>query len=98
MKVSGPIPKSVAAQAQPPDPGDIKLRKVCREFESLLVAQMLTKMRSTVPKADLFGSSEKEEFFQDLLDQEIAKQVSQAGTMKIGDLLYIQLSKANKNR
>jgi len=98
MKIDTSTTNGMGAQAQPPDLRDARLRKACREFESLLVAQMLSKMRSAVPKTDLFGSSEKEEFFQDMLDQEIAKQVSQTGTMGIGNLLYIQLSQEKKNR
>ena len=77
---------------------DAKMRKVCREFESLLVAQMLTKMRESVPKSDLFGSSEKEELFRSMLDQEIAKQISETSAIKLGDLLYAQLAKERKDR
>jgi flagellar protein FlgJ len=77
---------------------DAKTRRVCQEFESLLVAQMLTKMRESVPKSDLFGSSEKEEIFRGMLDQEMAKQISETSAMKLGDLLYAQLIKERKNR
>lgn len=72
---------------------DAKLHKACRDFEAMLVSQMLGEMRQTVQKTDLFGSSEKEEMFQGMLDNEIAKDVSQNGSMGIGDILYRQISR-----
>jgi len=87
-----------AAKADKPtsDKEDAALKKACREFESLLVAQMLHQMRATVPKADLFGSREKEEIFQSLLDDEVAKEISRTGTLKLADLIYAQLSPTRK--
>ncbi|MDO8587053.1 MAG: rod-binding protein [Armatimonadota bacterium] len=73
---------------------DAALKKACGEFESLLVAQILHKMRDTVPKSDLFGSREKEAIFQSMLDDETAKQLSNSGTLGIADLLYQQLKGA----
>ena len=82
---------------QPVDKADAKLRKACQEFEALLVAQMLSAMRETVPKSDLLGSRDKEEVFQSMLDQETAVQLSRTGSLKIADMLYTQLSKIVKN-
>lgn len=71
---------------------DAALKKACREFESVLVAQMLKNMRSSVQKSDLFGSSEKEEMFQGMLDDEIAKDISRTNSFGIAQTLYNQLS------
>jgi len=78
--------------AQPSDKVDLALKKVCDEFESLLVAQLLKSMRATVPKSDLFGSPEKEEIFRSMLDDETAKSIASGGAMGIGKMLYTQLS------
>jgi peptidoglycan hydrolase FlgJ len=77
---------------------DVKLRKACQDFESMLVAQLLSKLRDTVPKTDLFGSSEEEKLFRGMLDQEIAKEVSRTGSMGLAKLLYDQVSGGQKIR
>jgi peptidoglycan hydrolase FlgJ len=74
---------------------DAALRKACREFESLLTAQMLQKMRDSVPKSDLFGSREKEEIFQSMLDEEMAKHIAHTGALGLGDAIYAQLKARN---
>jgi peptidoglycan hydrolase FlgJ len=71
---------------------DPALKKACSDFESLLVSQMLKKMRDTLPKTDLFGSKDKEEIFQSMLDDETAKHLSENGSLGLADLLYSQLS------
>ena len=86
------IPRNKPVQ---PEAQDQKLREACRDFESLLVRQLLAEMRSTVPKSDLLGSRE-EDIYQDMLDMEMSKEIGKAGTMKLGDLLYAQLSKLEK--
>ncbi len=86
-----PIPNNVKSQRE-----DNELKKACKGFETILVTQMLTKMRETVPKSDLFGSDDAEQMFQGMLDEEIAKGVSDSGALKISDLLYKQLSKLEK--
>jgi peptidoglycan hydrolase FlgJ len=73
---------------------DAKLRQACNDFESILVTQMFTKMRTAGPKADLFGSGDKEEMFQSMLDEERAKELCKNDFMKIGDVMYRQLTGA----
>jgi flagellar protein FlgJ len=75
---------------------DTRLRKACKDFESLLVQQLLSKMRTSVPKSDLFGSKDKEEVFQSMLDEEYAKEVSESGSLGLGDLLYAQFAAQKK--
>ncbi|MDI6829048.1 MAG: rod-binding protein [Armatimonadota bacterium] len=77
---------------------DQKLRKACKDFESILIHQLLTIMRQSVPKADLFGDRREEEFFNSMLDEEIAKQISQRNSLGIADILYSQLSKAQNKK
>jgi Rod binding domain-containing protein len=74
------------------DSSDDKLKKACRDFESVLVSQMLSQMRSTVQKTDLFGSDDKEEMFRGMLDQEIAKESCKNGTFGLGDMIYAQMT------
>lgn len=84
-----------AAQTKPPVE-DPKLRKACRDFESLLVQQMLSKMRASIPKSDLFGSKDEEEIFSGMLNEEYAKSLSETGSLGLGDMLYAQLAALKK--
>lgn len=75
----------------PANKEDAPLKKACSEFESMLVFQMLKNMRNSVMKSDLFGSGQEEEMFQDMMDEEIAKDFSRTGTIGLGDMMYQQL-------
>ncbi|HPP74244.1 MAG TPA: rod-binding protein, partial [Armatimonadota bacterium] len=74
--------------SKPTDNTDPALMKVCVEFESLLATQMLKKMKESVPKTDLFGSRDKEEMFQDMLDQEVCLNLSKSGSIGLAEVLY----------
>ena len=74
---------------------DDKLKDACRQFEAVLVSQMLKEMRATLPKNDFFGSDEKEEMFRGMLDDEIAKGVAQTGSFGLADVIYSQLAPRN---
>jgi len=76
---------------------DARLRKACKDFESMLVYQMLSKMRESVQKSDIFGSGEQEQTFQEMLDHEYADSLAKSGGMGIGDILYNQVCNQVKN-
>jgi Rod binding domain-containing protein len=72
-----------------------RLKKACKQFESVLVGQMLKQMRESVPKTDLFGSDEKESMFRGMLDDEIAMNASNSGAFGLADVIYSQLAPKN---
>ncbi|MEN6521539.1 MAG: rod-binding protein [Armatimonadota bacterium] len=74
---------------------DKSLKNACMEFESVLVHQMIKNMRNSVIKSDLFGSSEKEEMFQDMMDEETSKNFSKTGSIGLADVMYRQLIQQN---
>ncbi|HHV62002.1 MAG TPA: hypothetical protein GXX51_05105 [Firmicutes bacterium] len=57
---------------------------------------MLKEMRATVPKDSLFGGGRPEEFFTSLLDEKLAEEMAKGRGMGLGEMLYRQLSSANK--
>lgn len=67
-----------------------KLQKACGDFESIFMHQMLKEMRKTVDKTGMIHGGQAEEIFSDMLDQERAKTM----TIGLGDMLFMQLSKA----
>lgn len=83
-------------ESQQFDKQDARLRKACQDFESLLIGQMLKSMKETVTKSDLFGSREKEEMFQSMLDEQTAIEMSRSGSLGIAEMLYKQLSRLHE--
>jgi Rod binding domain-containing protein len=70
-----------------------KLTKVSRDFESIFLGYMLKAMRDTVPKADLLDNSQEHDIFISMHDDEIAKNLSQAGGIGLGKMMVDQLKK-----
>ena len=75
------------------DPGwkDQKLKKACKDFESLLTYQLLRSMRKTIDKCDLFHGGQGEEIYQSLFDMQISKRMVGFGPNSLARLLYDQL-------
>lgn len=53
-----------------------KAEEGLRDFQGLMVGLMLSSMRGTVQKNELFNGGQGEEIFQDMLDQEYSKKMS----------------------
>ena len=70
---------------------DRKLKKACKDFESLLTYQLLRSMRKTIDKCDLMHGGQGEEIFQSLFDMQISKDMSDFGPNSLARLLYDQL-------
>lgn len=67
------------------------LRKTCQEFEAIFVQAMLKNMRATVPDGGLLDKGLDADIFQEMMDQEIAKQIAQRQSFGIAEALYQQL-------
>jgi len=70
---------------------DTKLKKACKDFESILTYQLLRSMRKTVDKCGLFHGGKGEEIYQSLFDMEISKDMSDFGPNSLARLLYDQM-------
>lgn len=53
-----------------------------------MVARMLKLMRQSIPKNGLLGNSPGKEVYESLMDQELAKSMSQRGGIGLGEVLY----------
>lgn len=80
------------------DADTAKLKKVCRDLESVFLNYMMTTMRATVPKDTLTGDGPEKEIYQSLFDTELTTQVAQAGGMGLADMIYRQLSSDMKSK
>lgn len=68
-----------------------KLKKACQDFESIFVNYMLSKMRESVPKDDLMGSSNGQDIYRGMLDEELSKQIVASGGVGLSNMLYHDL-------
>ncbi len=82
-----------AAPAETASPLHNKLRRACQEMEAAFLRQLLETMRESVPKEDgLFGQSEGEEIFTQMLDDKLASEAAERMTRGLGEALYRQLA------
>ncbi|MBR1442444.1 MAG: rod-binding protein [Firmicutes bacterium] len=71
---------------------DKELMNACVEFESYFLKEMLKAMRKTVDKSDSFiPQSNAEEIFQDMLDDEYAKNAAKGSGTGLAKMMYEQL-------
>jgi len=75
---------------------DKKLREACRDFEAILIKQMLDSMRKTVPENSMVKENQGEKIFEDMLYQEYATSMADTGSLGISDIMYQQMSIKNK--
>jgi peptidoglycan hydrolase FlgJ len=76
-----------------------ELDRACRDFESLFVHYMLKEMRKTVPKDGLLNGGQGEQIYSEMLDSEMASQISRQGGIGLASVIYSQaagLLKENK--
>jgi peptidoglycan hydrolase FlgJ len=69
------------------------LKKLSRDFEALMLTEMLKAMRQSVPDGGLFKKDSSTEIFRDMLDSESAKAASQGKGLGLGDAMYNQMAK-----
>jgi flagellar protein FlgJ len=75
-----------------------ELKKVCKEFEGLMLKMMFKEMRATVPKSDLIEEDAGREIFESMLDEKLIDEAAQNGSFGMADLLYNQLSKQMESK
>lgn len=96
IPLAGIFPNPVGWASRPTSPtekkDDKKLKEICQEFESIFLYYLLKEMRNTVPKTGLLDGGRAEEFFQEMLDEELSKHLSRANGIGIAQMLYKQLS------
>jgi flagellar protein FlgJ len=71
---------------------DKKLRKACRDFESIFLFNLFKEMRQTIPRSGMLPSAPGKETFQMMFDQKIAEDLAGRGEgMGLQKMLYEQL-------
>lgn len=71
---------------------DAELQKACEEYEAYYVQNLFKEMKKTIPKGGLFEDSNERDIFEDMLDEEYSKVISEGRGFGIADALYKQLN------
>lgn len=70
------------------------LRDATDQLEAVFIQMMMKTMRNSVPETKgIFKKSEAEKMFSEMLDDEYAKKMSEAGGIGISDMLFDQFEK-----
>jgi murein DD-endopeptidase MepM/ murein hydrolase activator NlpD len=88
---------SALAQRLTPSKEKLELQKACQEFESLFLFYLLKTLRKTIPSGSFLGKSPGKDIYNSLIDQEVAKAMSQRGGIGIAQMLMRELSRSNQN-
>jgi len=86
-----------AAPQRPADKDQEKLRGACQQFEAVFLAQLLQKMRETVPEDPILGDSRAKGIYYSILDWELAQQIARTQSVGIAEMLFHQLSRIEGN-
>ncbi|MBN1380249.1 MAG: rod-binding protein [Deltaproteobacteria bacterium] len=71
---------------------DEKLKKVCADFEAVMVYQLMKTMRQTIPKSGFLSGSHGKDTYEMMLDQHISESVAHRGDgLGLQKNLYNQL-------
>lgn len=70
-----------------------KLKKACKDFDALFMAQMLKSMRQTIPQTGFLGKGPGNDVYQGLMDQELSRKLSQSKGLGLGKVIYRQMLK-----
>ena len=70
-----------------------QLNELCREFEALLVRQILRQARQTVFPSMFDSESTTSGIYQDMINNQLAESISQGGTFGLANSLQAQLNR-----
>jgi len=74
-----------------------QLKKVCKDFEQIMLNMMFKQMRATIPKSDLIENSFAKETFEGMYYEKISEEMTKGRGMGLADMLYKSLSKGMNN-
>jgi len=76
---------------------DKELKKVCQDFEGIILKMLYKQMKATVPKAELIPEDMGTDIFNSMLDDKLMEEASKSSKPGgLADILYKQLSKQQK--
>ena len=71
---------------------EAKLKKACKDFEAIILQQLLSAMRKSVPKGGLLESGFSQDMYQSMYDENLAQEMANGKGIGLADTLFRQLS------
>ncbi len=68
-----------------------KVKEACRQFEAILLRQILSESRKTVIKSSEKGDSNETDIYNDMIDNQMADSISRSGSFGLAKSLENQL-------
>lgn len=81
-------PKSIPLTQRP--------EEVAKQFEGLLLKQMIDSMWRTVPKEGLLSGSQEEDMYRDMLNEALATSISEGKGIGVKDIILKDINKVSK--
>jgi len=69
------------------------LRRSCQDFEAIFIQYMFKSMRQSIPDGGLFEKDTAHEIYLDMLDAEVAKEISRQQSPGLAEQMYRQMEK-----
>jgi len=69
-----------------------QLQQACREFEAIFVEQMMRSMKAGIHEGGFINKSTATKMFEEMLDQQFAREIAASGQIGLGDTLYRQMA------
>ena len=89
---------SITESAKGKTKSDPELKKACRDFEALFINQIFRSMRRTVPEGGLIDEKHGEKIYREMLDMEVASNLSMGKGLGLAEMLYRQLAGTVKGK
>jgi flagellar protein FlgJ len=67
------------------------LKQLCQDFESIFINSLFQEMRKSIPDEGYLEHDIGMDIFQEMMDMEVAVEMSRRGGIGLGKLLYEQL-------
>jgi peptidoglycan hydrolase FlgJ len=67
------------------------LKQLCQDFESIFINSLFQEMRKSIPDGGYLEHDLGKDIFQEMMDMEVAGEMSRKGGLGLGRLLYEQL-------
>ncbi len=94
MQLQGNVPSGRRLQHLKKNGDETAIRKFSQDFEALFVQRMMKEMRKSIPKGGLMDKSLSMEWFEEMFDQAVAKEVTAGEGIGMAQVIYDQLTRS----
>lgn len=96
MKLRGPGVSDAPITSHKAVPTSQDPQEAARQFEALLIQEMLKSMWAAVPQGEILSNSSEEKMYRDMLNEATADQISRGQGIGIKDVILKDINRLNK--